>query len=101
VVEATSAEDALLLAASRERHLHLLLTDLVMPNMNGRDLYEKIATLHPGIRVILMSGYSADAHRRSDSSEMPFLQKPFSMKHLSAKAREVLDNGDPETGVPA
>ena len=58
VVEATSAEDALLLAASRERPLHLLLTDLVMPKMNGRDLYEKVVTLHPGIKVIFMSGYS-------------------------------------------
>ena len=103
VVEATSAEDALLLAASRERHLHLLLTDLVMPNMNGRDLYEKVATLHPGIKVILMSGYSADVPRRSDHVEenVPFLHKPFSMKQLSEKVREVLDRDDETTDTPA
>jgi len=103
VVEATSAEDALLLAASRERPLHLLLTDFVMPNMNGRDLYEKVAALHPGMKVILMSGHSADVSRRSGHSEedAPFLQKPFSMKQLSAKVREVLDSGDHKTDVPA
>ncbi len=73
VVEATSAEDALLLAASRERPLHLLLTDLVMPKMNGRDLYEKVATLHPGTRVILMSGYSAEVPSkiRCERSSLP------------------------------
>jgi CheY-like chemotaxis protein len=103
VVEATSAEDALLLAASGERPLHLLLTDLVMPNMNGRDLYERVAALHPGIKIILMSGYSADVPRTSDQSEeaVPFLGKPFSMKQLSEKVRAVLDNGGRRADVPA
>jgi two-component system cell cycle sensor histidine kinase/response regulator CckA len=70
-----------------------------MPKMNGRDLYEKIAALHPETRVILMSGY---APRSSDHDEedVPFLQKPFSVKQLSAKVREVLDGIDRRTDEP-
>ena len=95
VIEAASAKDALALAAQHEGPLHLLLTDVVMPEMNGLDLYTRIAASHPGIRVIFMSGYSADVFPRSDDGkgDVSFLQKPFSMQQLSAKVREVLDQG--------
>ncbi|MFI5367823.1 MAG: PAS domain S-box protein, partial [Spirochaetia bacterium] len=93
VIEAASAKDALASAIQHEGPLHLLLTDVVMPEMNGRDLYARIAASHPGIKVIFMSGYSADVFARPDdgSGGVSFLQKPFSMKQLSAKVREVLD----------
>ena len=97
VIEAASAKDALALAARHEGPLHLLLTDVVMPEMNGLDLYTRIAASHPGIRVIFMSGYSADVFPRSDDGkgDVSFLQKPFSMQQLSAKVREVLDKWQP------
>jgi len=93
IIEAASAKDALSLATQHEGPLHLLLTDVVMPEMNGLDLYTRIATSHPGIRVIFMSGYSADIFSYPDDGkgDASFLQKPFSMQQLSAKVREVLD----------
>ena len=93
VLAARSAKDALALATQHEGPLHLLLTDVVMPEMNGLDLYEKIAASRPGIKVIFMSGYSADGFPRSGggSGDVSFLQKPFSMPQLSAKVRQVLD----------
>jgi PAS domain S-box-containing protein len=93
VIEAAAAKNALALANQHEGPLHLLLTDVVMPEMNGLDLYTRIATSHPGIRVIFMSGYSADVFPGSDDGkgDVSFLEKPFSMRQLSAKVREVLD----------
>jgi PAS domain S-box-containing protein len=93
VIAAASAKDALAFTAQHEGPLHLLLTDVVMPEMNGLDLYAKIATSHPGIRIIFMSGYSADVFPPpgDGNGDVPFLQKPFSMRQLSAKVREVLD----------
>ena len=102
VLEATSAEDALLVAASREKPLHLLLTDLVMPKMNGRDLYEKIVTLHPEIKVVFMSGYSRGIITEPGGckDDIALLPKPFSARQLSQKVREVLDNGGHTTDMP-
>ena len=100
VIEAASAKDALTLATRHDGPLHLLLTDVVLPEMNGRDLYTKIAASHPGIGIIFMSGYSADVFSRPDDGkgDVSFLQKPFSMQELSAKVREVLDT---DQDVPA
>jgi PAS domain S-box-containing protein len=97
VIAAASAKDALDYAAQHEGLLNLLLTDVVMPEMNGRDLYTRIAASHPGIKVIFMSGYSADEFPRSGdgTGDVSFLQKPFSMQQLSARVREVLDRDSP------
>jgi two-component system, cell cycle sensor histidine kinase and response regulator CckA len=99
VIDAGSAQDALAAAARHDGTLHLLLTDVIMPGMNGRDLYERIAASHPEVSVLFMSGYSADVFQESsgDTEEFPFLQKPFSMRQLSAKVREVLDTWQPES----
>jgi DNA-binding response OmpR family regulator len=94
VIEAGSAEDALALAARHEQPLDLLITDVVMPEMNGRDLYAKLAASHPGIRVLFVSGYSANA-----TGELPLLEKPFKMQELSARVREILDRGEHATGA--
>jgi PAS domain S-box-containing protein len=98
VMEAASVKDALAVAARHEGPVHLLLTDVIMPEMNGRDLYTKIAALHPGIRVIFMSGYTADVFEQPDGGKehFSFLQKPFSMRQLSAKVREVLNGNKNE-----
>jgi CheY-like chemotaxis protein len=93
VIEAASGGEALAMAAQNKGPVHLLLTDVIMPEMNGRDLYTKIAALHPGIRVIFMSGYAADVFEQPGDGKghFSFLQKPFSMQQLSGKVREVLD----------
>ena len=91
VIQAGSAKEALAHAARYRGALHLLLTDVVMPRMNGRDLYARIAAFHPEIRVVFMSGYPTPGETGSTGDEGSFLQKPFSMHRLSAKIREVLD----------
>ncbi len=79
-----------------DRHdgpVHLLLTDVVMPEMNGRDLFERAAEKRPGIQVLYMSGYTDDviAHRGVLDEGVHFIQKPFTMHLLAAKVREVLE----------
>ena len=72
--------------------IDLLLTDVVMPEMNGRDLSEKLRVLYPDIKVLFMSGYTADAivHHGVLEPGMPFIPKPFSKRELAVKIREVL-----------
>ncbi len=79
--------------------IHLLLTDLVMPGMSGRELARRAAALRPQIKVLYMSGYTDDALVRHQISEkiFAFVQKPFSPAVLEAKVREVLDSAEPST----
>lgn len=74
----------------------LLLTDVVMPDMNGKELYGKVAEKRPGIRVLYMSGYTDDviAHHGLLEEGINFIQKPFSVQGLAAKVREALDRKD-------
>jgi YesN/AraC family two-component response regulator len=69
------------------------MTDVIMPEMNGRDLVEQITTLYPGTRILFMSGYTANviAHHGVLDDGVAFIQKPFSMVDLIDKVREVLD----------
>ncbi|MFA5903801.1 MAG: PAS domain S-box protein [Desulfobacula sp.] len=73
--------------------IHLLMTDVVMPEMNGRDLSVKILGLHPHLRCLFMSGYTANviAHHGVLDKGVQFINKPFSMQDLAVKLREVLD----------
>ena len=93
VLAAASAREALALEAQHEGPLHLLLTDVVIPEMNGFDLYRKIAASRTEIKVVFMSGYSADVlpSTGDGKGDVALLQKPFSMRQLAAKVREVLD----------
>jgi len=72
--------------------IHLLMTDVIMPEMNGRDLSEKILSLHPGLKCLFMSGYTADviAHHGVLDKDVQFINKPFSMQDLAVKLRTVL-----------
>jgi PAS domain S-box-containing protein len=81
------------LVRDHQAPIHLLLTDVVMPDMNGRALYDQLARLRPGLKVIYMSGYTADviANRGVLEAGLNFLQKPFSIEALAQKVREVLD----------
>ena len=73
--------------------IDLLLTDLILPGMSGRDIAKRVGTLRPEIKVLFMSGYTDDAliHSHGFDESFAFLQKPFSSITLGAKVREVLD----------
>ncbi|MFZ5570214.1 MAG: PAS domain S-box protein [Thermodesulfobacteriota bacterium] len=93
VLAARKPEDALALAERHEGPIHLLITDVVMPQMNGRILQEKIAAFRPEIKTLYMSGYTANviAHHGVLEDGVHFLQKPFSIQTLAQKVREVLE----------
>ena len=85
--------EALLLGTNHVGPIDLLLTDVVMPEMGGRDLSDRLVQRHPDIKVLFMSGYTDDAVIRHGvlEDEVHFLQKPFSMNDLLSRVRRVLD----------
>ncbi|PYP00978.1 MAG: hybrid sensor histidine kinase/response regulator [Gemmatimonadetes bacterium] len=93
VLEAPTAEAALDIAARYSGTIHLLLTDVIMPGLSGRELATRLADLRPEARVIFMSGYTDDAVTRHGVLEpgLAYLQKPFTPDTLGRKVREVLD----------
>jgi two-component system, cell cycle sensor histidine kinase and response regulator CckA len=92
VITAENPEAALRLIDEGERSIDLLLTDLVMPQMGGRELAEHVSERIPTIRVLFMSGYADEAVTRSGAVDFgSFLEKPFSAVDLASKVREVLD----------
>jgi len=93
VVEAENGGAAYLLCKKHEGVIDLLLTDVIMPNMNGRELYDQLIELRPDLKVLYMSGYTEDViaqHGVLDPGT-PFIQKPFTIEALARKIREVLD----------
>jgi PAS domain S-box-containing protein len=92
VIEAESGEAALAILATLARPLQLLLTDVVMPGMNGHELSQRMKDLYPEIKTLYMSGYNDDviAHRGILDQGVQLIQKPFSAQDLAAKVREVL-----------
>ena len=93
VLEATDAEGALEIASKHAEPIRLLLTDVIMPRMSGRELADQFAKLRPDARILFISGYTDDAivHHGVLEREMQFLQKPFTSDALLRKVREVLD----------
>jgi signal transduction histidine kinase/CheY-like chemotaxis protein len=94
VLKARSGREALDLVRRHGHPIHLLLTDVVMPQMSGRQLAEGIAGIHPGIRVLYMSGYTDGVigHHGVLDAGVAYLQKPFTADLLARKVREVLDS---------
>ena len=94
VLEASGSQAALALSRATAGPIHLLLTDVVMPQMNGRLLAEMITRERRGIRVLFMSGYSDDDILRTgvQTRDTPFIQKPFSADDLADKVRQTLEN---------
>jgi len=92
VLEASGSEAALRHAAEHRGAIDLMVTDVVMPRMGGRELAQRMAALRPRMRVLYISGYTDDAVVRHgvQESRMAFLQKPFSPSQLGHKVREVL-----------
>lgn len=93
VLDASGGEQALDIARAHAAPIHLLLTDVVMPNMSGRVLAERLRAFRPDTRVLFMSGYSDDAVLRAgiQTTGTIFIQKPFSKEALTGKLREVLE----------
>jgi PAS domain S-box-containing protein len=92
VLVADSGRAALDIATRDPRPIHVLLTDLVMPEMNGRDLAVRLRVLRPAIKVVFMSGYAGDAAGNlAPGPGSGFLAKPFTERALTARIREVLD----------
>jgi PAS domain S-box-containing protein len=93
VIAATSPGEAIRLSEEHSGDIHLLLVDVVMPEMTGRDLSERLMSLRPGLRRLFMSGYTANviAHQGVLDEGMLFLQKPFSARALANKVRDALD----------
>ena len=90
-LQAANAGEALLIF-ERERGIHLVLTDVVMPNLSGREMAERLEKIRPGIKVLFMSGYNDDVITHQQTLEEPvhFIEKPFSPEELAEKVRAVL-----------
>jgi two-component system cell cycle sensor histidine kinase/response regulator CckA len=92
VVTANAPHEAVELASQLSRPIHLLVSDVILPEMSGSALVALIVHRHPSVRVLYISGYTDDAVLQRDVLErgMPFLQKPFTAEALATKVREVL-----------
>lgn len=90
VLSAGSGEEALALARAHRGGIDLLISDLSMPDMNGRELATALRAIRPGIAVLFLSGQRPVHAPGSPASDEPFLQKPFTVEELTAKVREVL-----------
>jgi CheY-like chemotaxis protein len=92
VLEAKDGLSALRLASGYAGVVHLLVSDVVLEGMNGRELYERLAGERPGIRVLFMSGYAKDILSRNGVSEegVALIQKPFTHKVFASRVYEVL-----------
>jgi len=94
VLEAQDAAQALQIASAREGPIDVLITDVIMPGLNGRELAERLKTLRPEIKVLLMSGYTDDILSRHQvlDAGLEFLEKPFTPQALAAKVRNILES---------
>jgi PAS domain S-box-containing protein len=93
VIEAADGAVAMQIAVAHEKVIHLLLTDVIMPGMNGRELAQHICEIRPNVKVLYMSGYTENVigHNGMLDAGVRLLQKPFNLRDLKSKVREVLD----------
>ncbi|MGA8645765.1 MAG: PAS domain S-box protein [Candidatus Sulfotelmatobacter sp.] len=100
VLSAAGTEEGLALCRENHHDIHLLVTDVIMPRMNGRQLAEQVKEISSSIKVLYVSGYTSDAivHYGVLDPGLSFLPKPFSLSALVAKVREVLDGSDADQG---
>jgi two-component system cell cycle sensor histidine kinase/response regulator CckA len=94
VIEAADGAVAMQIAVAHEGTIHLLLTDVIMPGMNGRELAQRISEIRPNVKILYMSGYTENVIGRNGTLDagVRLLQKPFSLHNLKNKVREVLDS---------
>lgn len=93
VIKSADPQEALSMAEESGGGIDLLITDVVMPGMNGRELADRVRAKYPSISILFMSGYSADviAHRGILDRAVNYIQKPFTLQDLGLKARKALD----------
>ena len=93
VIEAADGAVAVQIAVAHEAVIHLLLTDVIMPGMNGRELAQRISEIRPNVKVLYMSGYTENVigHNGMLDAGVRLLQKPFNLRDLKSKVREALD----------
>jgi PAS domain S-box-containing protein len=93
VIEAADGAVAMQIAVAHDKTIHLLLTDVIMPGMNGRELAQRISEIRPNVKVLYMSGYTENVigHNGTLDSGIRLLQKPFNLRDLKSIVREVLD----------
>ncbi|MBZ5707102.1 MAG: response regulator [Acidobacteriia bacterium] len=98
VLEAADGAAAIQVSNAHPGPIHLLLTDVIMPGMNGRELAQRISSLRPEAKVLYMSGYTENAigHNGTLDAGITLLQKPFTLPALKTKVREVLDTALPQ-----
>jgi two-component system cell cycle sensor histidine kinase/response regulator CckA len=94
VLEAADGVQALEIAAAHKGKIQLLITDVVMPKVSGREVAARLAPTRPDLKVLYISGYTDDSVFRHGVLEggMAFLQKPFNLKALATKVREILEH---------
>ncbi|HPJ36525.1 MAG TPA: ATP-binding protein [Spirochaetota bacterium] len=94
ILIADNARSALSMASAHDDEIHLLVTDVVMPEMNGMELYKRLSETRPGIKVLYISGYAANmiGESRDSIMDINFIQKPFSITDFTGRVREVLDS---------
>ncbi len=104
VIEAADGAVAMQIAVAHEKVIHLLLTDVIMPGMNGRELAQRITEIRPNTKVLYMSGYTENVvgHNGTLDVGVRLLQKPFNLRDLKRIVREVLDASPtpPEVVMP-
>ena len=98
VLDAADGAAAVQICVAHQGTIHLLLTDVIMPGMNGRELAKRVAEIRPNTKVLYMSGYTENAigHNGTLDAGIKLLQKPFTLQALQAKVREVLDQKLPQ-----
>lgn len=97
VLAADTPGEALRLVQENDVEIQMLITDVIMPEMNGCDLAKNLLSLYPNLRCLFMSGYTtyAIAHHGVLEDGVNFINKPFSHNELGVKVREALDKGEP------
>ncbi len=100
VLETTSPNQAITLAERHAGEIKLLISDVVMPEMNGRELADRLQTLYSDVKVLFMSGYATDviASRGVIEKNVDFIAKPFLLEDLSTKVHNVLDRNKKKSG---
>lgn len=102
VLTASNGQQALDVFRSEKERVHMVILDMMLPDMRGRDVFEKLKDIHTGVRVLLSSGYSIDG-RAGEIMELgcdDFIQKPFDLKRLSLKIRHVLEGHRSDQRLP-
>ncbi|MGD9946921.1 MAG: PAS domain S-box protein [Desulfobulbus sp.] len=97
VLVASSPTEALKICNNPQQHIDLLLSDVIMPEMNGRELYQRIRSLRPELKTVFMSGYAGDILQEESDCQVPLIKKPFTLQSLLKTIEEQFQNSSSKT----